>query len=48
MEELSWQPLSRDAAVLVSRVHRFSTDTILLADFSLPRRGERCVELCAG
>lgn len=48
MEELSWQPLSRDAAVLVSRVHRFSTDTILLADFSLPGRGERCVELCAG
>lgn len=48
MEELSWQPLSREAAVLVSRVHRFSTDTILLADFSLPRRGERCAELGAG
>lgn len=48
MEELSWQPLSREAGVLVSRVHRFSTDTILLADFSLPRGGERCAELCAG
>ena len=47
-EPLSWEPLSRGAAVCVSRVHRFSTDTILLADFSLPKRGETCAEFCAG
>lgn len=48
MEELSWEPLSPQAAVRVSRVHRFNTDTILLADFSMPKKGERCAELGAG
>ena len=47
-EDYSWEPLSKTARVCVSRVHRFGTDAILLADFSLPRRGERCAELGAG
>lgn len=47
-EDYTWEPLSKTARVCVSRVHRFGTDAILLADFSLPRRGERCAELGAG
>ncbi len=47
-EEFSWEPLSPTAAVRVSRSHRFNTDTILLADFSMPRRGEACADLGTG
>ena len=43
-----WEPLSRRGRVLVSREHGFSTDTLLLADFSLPLRGEACADLGTG
>ncbi len=47
MEE-HWEPLSAGSKVLVSREHGFGTDAILLADFSMPRRGERCADLGTG
>lgn len=46
--EQTWEPLSRGYGVFVSRIHRFSTDTLLLAQFSMPRRGERCADFGTG
>ena len=46
--EQTWEPLSRGYGVWVSPQHRFSTDTLLLAQFSMPRRGERCADFGTG
>lgn len=46
--ETRWEPLSPAYQVCVSRVHRFSTDTLLLAHFSMPRNGERCADFGTG
>lgn len=43
-----WEPLGQDLQVLVSPSHRFSTDTLLLADFSLPKPGAHCADLGSG
>ena len=43
-----WEPLSSACRALVTREHSFTTDTLLLADFSLPRRGEVCADLGTG
>lgn len=43
-----WEPLSRGCRALVTREHSFTTDTLLLADFSLPRRDELCADLGTG
>ena len=43
-----WEPLSPTCRVLVDGPHRFNTDTILLADFSLPRHHERCADFGTG
>ncbi len=43
-----WEPLGGGLKVLVSAVHRFNTDTLLLADFSMPCRRERCADLGCG
>lgn len=43
-----WEPLGQKLKVLVSSTHRFNTDTLLLADFSLPRPGQRCADLGCG
>ena len=48
MEQASWEPLAPGCQVLVTREHGFSTDTLLLAAFSQPRRGERCADLGTG
>ena len=48
MEQASWAPLAPGCQVLVTREHGFSTDTLLLAAFSQPRRGERCADLGTG
>lgn len=48
MEQASWEPLAPGCQVLVTREHSFSTDTLLLAAFSQPRRGERCADLGTG
>ncbi len=42
------EPLSRDISVIVSQNHRFNTDTILLASFSLPKTGETCADFGTG
>lgn len=42
------EPLSREISVIVSNVHRFNTDTILLAAFSVPRPGEACADFGTG
>lgn len=43
-----WEPLGRELRVLVSDGFNFNTDTLLLADFSLPRPGEACADLGCG
>ncbi len=42
-----WEPLG-GGRILTSPRHRLTTDTLLLARFSLPRPGERCADLGAG
>ncbi|WP_101698250.1 tRNA1(Val) (adenine(37)-N6)-methyltransferase [Clostridium minihomine] len=42
------EPLSKNQSVFVSDTHRFNTDTILLAHFAAPKKGERCADLGTG
>ena len=42
------EPLWAGYAVLTADGHTFGTDTILLADFSMPRPGETCADLGTG
>lgn len=42
------EPLSRSVSVIVNSSHTFNTDTILLARFSRPRRGEFCADFGSG
>lgn len=44
----TWEPLGGGVEIQVSAEHRFCTDTVLLAHFSLPRPGEVCVDLGTG
>lgn len=46
--EKRWEPLARGVRVLVTEEHGFNTDTLLLADFSMPRRGELCADFGTG
>lgn len=48
MGEGHWELLSDTCRVWVTREHGFTTDTFLLAWFSLPRPGERCADLGTG
>ena len=43
-----WEPLSKTCRVLVTKEHGFTTDTLLLADFSLPLRREACADFGTG
>lgn len=43
-----WEPLAPGCRVLISRAHRFTTDTILLAHFAAPKKWERCADLGTG
>ena len=43
-----WEPLSPQVSVLVSATHRFNTDTVLLAWFSAPRKGDVCADFGTG
>lgn len=43
-----WEPLSGQCCVLVSREHGFTTDTLLLADFSMPTAKEVCADFGTG
>lgn len=43
-----WEPLGGSCRVLVTPEHGFTTDTLLLAHFSLPQKGERCGDFGTG
>lgn len=43
-----WEPLGKGHSVIVSTEHTFSTDTLLLANYSMPKSGERCAEFGTG
>ncbi len=43
-----WEPLGIHLKVLVSKSHSFTTDSLLLAHFSAPRRAEPCADLGTG
>ncbi len=43
-----WEPLGKGCRVLVTEEHRFTTDTLLLANFAMPRKGERCADFGTG
>lgn len=43
-----WEPLGGSCRVLVTAEHGFTTDTLLLAHFSLPKKGERCADFGTG
>lgn len=42
------EPLSKSISVIVGNGHTFNTDTILLAAFSLPKKGESCADFGTG
>lgn len=43
-----YEPLGKNIKVIVSDKHHFSTDTILLADFAMPKKHDKSVELGTG
>ena len=47
-EDVVWEPLWRQEFMAVSSAHGFGTDAVLLADFAVPRPGERVMELGTG
>lgn len=43
-----YEPLSPTCRAAVNGVHRFTTDTVLLAHFAAPKKGERCADFGTG
>lgn len=43
-----WETLAPGYRVWVTKEHGFTTDTLLLADFARPRRGEACADFGTG
>ncbi|MFI3205782.1 MAG: methyltransferase [Clostridia bacterium] len=43
-----WEPISADNYILVSKEHCFNTDTILLANFSAPKKNYLCADFGTG
>lgn len=43
-----WESLAPGYRVWVTKEHGFNTDTLLLADFSRPKRGEACADFGTG
>ena len=48
MQNIHLEPLGNGMSIYVSDSYHFSTDTILLADFSKPVGRKKCVELGTG
>lgn len=48
MQAYKKEPISKEKYIYVSQYHKFSTDTILLADFSMPKPGEICADIGTG
>jgi len=47
-ENSHWEPLGKNCRVLVTEEHKFTTDTLLLACFSMPRGKEDCADIGTG
>lgn len=47
-ENEHYEPLGNNIKVIVSDKHHFSTDTILLANFAMPKKHDKSVELGTG
>lgn len=45
---VKWERLSGDYGIYVSKSHGFTSDTIALAEFSRPKKGERCADFGTG
>ncbi len=43
-----WEPISKSHKILVSKEHSFNTDTILLANFSAPKKSFVCADFGCG
>lgn len=43
-----WEPLGKNCRVLVTEEYKFTTDTLLLACFSMPHGGEDCADIGTG
>lgn len=48
MNDIHLEPLGSGVNIYVSKSYHFSTDTILLADFSMPKSGKKCADLGTG
>lgn len=48
MQDIHLEPLGNGISIFVSSSYHFSTDTILLADFSKPGTNKKCAELGTG
>lgn len=48
MKNIHFEPLGNGISIFVSESYHFSTDTILLADFSKPAGRKKCAELGTG
>lgn len=46
--EGKWEPLGSKAKVFVTREHRFNTDTIILANFAVPKIKDVCADFGTG
>ena len=46
--QYQFMPITNGIEAAVSEVHRFTTDSVLLARFSSPRKNERVAEFCSG
>lgn len=47
-KKMRWERLSERYGVYTTSEHGFTTDTLLLADFSMPRAGESCADFGTG
>ncbi len=45
---MEWQPITDTLQVAVDDIHRFGTDTLLLADFAAPHRGNVVLDMGTG
>lgn len=45
---MKWENLGKNCKVLVSKEHNFNTDTLLLADFSAPKKKDICADFGTG
>ena len=48
LEGEHFEPLGKGVKIIVNKEYRFSTDTVLLANFSKPRKNDIACELGSG